>query len=192
VNAVRNGPFRKDTIIFITYDEHGGFYDHAKSPQAPQNNARTPDGIFPGQCADLSLPPFSLFPGAGAECSWNFVSTTDTSVKDAEALCPALAKNPRGAYPASCAAFDQLGVRVPLMAVSPFSKAHYVSHTAGDHRSLLALIEKRFLAPASGPLHLTRRDQYANTLEDLFDFDQSPSLNTSVIQAEPPAGDCTP
>jgi phospholipase C len=30
VNAVRNGPYWKDSIIFIVYDEHGGFYDHAK------------------------------------------------------------------------------------------------------------------------------------------------------------------
>src|SRR5215471_8992252 len=30
VNAVRNGPYWKDSIIFITYDEHGGFYDHAR------------------------------------------------------------------------------------------------------------------------------------------------------------------
>jgi len=192
VNAIRNGPFWKDTIIFITYDEHGGFYDHARPPQASQNNARTPDGVFPGQCEDLSLPPFSLFPGGGVECSWNFVSTTDTTLKDAEALCPALAKNPTGRFPASCAAFDQLGVRVPLTAVSPFSKPQYVSHTVGDHTSLLALIEKRFLASRGSPLHLTRRDYYANTLEDLFDFDNSPSLNTPVIQAQPPVVDCTP
>lgn len=192
VNAIRNGPFWKDTIIFITYDEHGGFYDHVRPPQAPQNNARTPDGVFPGQCEDLSFPPFSLFPGGGAECSWNFVSTTDTTLKDAEALCPALAKNRTGRFPASCAAFDQLGVRVPLTAVSPFSKPQYVSHTVGDHTSLLALIEKRFLASGGSPLHLTRRDYYANTLEDLFDFDNSPSLNTPMIQAQPPVVDCTP
>src|SRR5215470_20058714 len=102
-----------------------------------------------------------MLPGGGAECSWNFVSTTDTTLIDAEALCPALAKNPTGPFPASCAAFDQLGVRVPLIAVSPFSKPQYVSHTVGDHTSLLALIEKRFLASGGSPLHLTRRDRSA-------------------------------
>ena len=188
INAVRNGPYWKDSVIFVLYDEHGGFYDHAKPPRAPQNGTRTPDGIFPGQCEDLSLPPFSEQPGQGAECSWNFVSTTDTSVRDAETLCPALASNPTGPYPASCAAFDQLGVRVPLIAVSPFSKPSYVSHTIGDHTSLLALIEKRFM---SG-VHLTRRDQYANDLESMFDFDHSPSLNTAVGAAQPPQNDCTP
>jgi len=68
VNAVRNGPHWKNSIIFITYDEHGGFYDHAKSPRAPQGGALNPDGINPGQCEDLSNPPASEQPGGGADC----------------------------------------------------------------------------------------------------------------------------
>lgn len=81
-----------------------------------------------------------------------------------------------------------------------------MSHTIGDHTSLLAFIEKRFLSLAPGSddpdedfddtfstrLHLTRRDQHARTLEDLFDFDGSPSLHTAVTVALPPAQDCTP
>jgi phospholipase C len=192
INAVRNSAYWPNTVIFLTYDEHGGLYDHAHPPEAPQKGALTPDGVYPGQCEDLSFPPFSLLPGGGAECSWNFVSDTDTTLIDAETLCPELANNPTGPFPASCAAFNQLGVRIPLMAISPFSKAKYVSHTVGDHDSLLALIEKRFLNGSSGPLHLTKRDQYANDLEDMFDFDTSPSLNTPVTQAGPPQNDCTP
>ena len=186
IDAVRKGPFWKDSIIFITYDEHGGFYDHVGPPQAPQNSERTPDGIYPGQCADLSNPPASEQPGGGAGCSSSFGS--DTSVANAEDLCPALASDPTGPFPASCAAFDQLGVRVPLIAVSPFSKVAYVAHVVGDHTSLLALIEKRFLGPG---IHLTRRDQYANDLEDMFDFEHSPSLKTQVELAQPPQNDCT-
>lgn len=192
VNAIRSGPYWKDSIIVITYDEHGGFYDHAKPPQAPQGGALNPDGINPGQCEDLSLPPLSEQPGQGAECSYNFTSTTDTSVKDAEALCPAMTADPTGPYPAQCANFNQLGVRVPFIVVSPFSKPKYVSHTVGDHTSLLALIERRFLTINGVTQHLTKRDQYANPLLDLFDFDHSPSLNTPVGQAAPPANDCTP
>jgi phospholipase C len=208
VNAVRNGPFWKDSVIFITYDEHGGYYDHATPPAARQGHSRTPDGIFPGQCADLSNVPLSLQPGGGAECSQNLLSKTDTTVIDAEALCPDLAANPTGEYPEECASFDQVGVRVPFLAISPFSKTHYVSHTNGDHTSLLAFIEKRFLSFASDPgdndgdddddfapvtrLHLTKRDQHAHTLEDLFDFDAAPSLNATVTIALPPTVDCTP
>lgn len=192
VNAVRNGPNWNDSIIFITYDEHGGFYDHTKSPKAKQAASRTPDGITPGQCADLSNPPSSEQPGGGSQCSTNLLGPSDNSVKDAEDLCPALALDPTGPYPAECASFDQLGVRVPFIAVSPFSKPGYVSHTTGDHTSLLALIERRFLTVNDQRLHLTLRDQLANPLEDLFDFNHSPSLNTMVGEAPPPVNDCTP
>jgi hypothetical protein len=66
-----------------------------------------------------------------------------------------------------------------------------------DHTSLLAFIEKRFLSDqAAGGggsrLHLTARDQYADTLEDIFDFENAPSLNTPVNnEAQPPTTDCT-
>lgn len=192
VNAVRNGPNWNDSVILITYDEHGGFYDHAKSPKAKQGGSLTPDGIAPGQCADLSNPPASEQPGGGAECSTNFLSPADNSVKDAEDLCSALAADPTGPYPAQCANFNQLGVRVPFIAVSPFSKPNYVSHTVGDHTSMLALIERRFLTINGQRLHLTQRDQFADPLEDLFDFNHSPSLNTPIGQAAPPSTDCTP
>jgi hypothetical protein len=90
------------------------------------------------------------------------------------------------------------------MEISPFSKPHYVSHTIGDHTSLLAFIEKRFLQTqdADGDRdrdgrhaayqHLTSRDQAADSLEDLFDFDRAPSLQTALTQATPPTVDCTP
>jgi hypothetical protein len=128
----------------------------------------------------------------------------DTTVNDAAALCPEFAANPTGPFPANCASFDPLGVRVPFMAVSPFSKPSYVSHTVGDHTSILAFIEKRFLntdatsgddGDDNGEVtrqFLTLRDKRAHTLEDLFAFNGSPSLNTSIIPAAPPAQDCTP
>lgn len=189
VNTVRNGPYWKDSVIFITYDEHGGAYDHVRPPRASQGGALNPDGINPGQCEDLSNPPASQQPGGGAECSANPLSAIDTSLNDAELLCPALAADPTGPYPAQCANFNQLGIRVPFLAISPFSKPQYVSHRPGDHTSILAFIEKRFL---QGQPALTKRDQHANNLEDLFDFVHAPSMNTPVTQAGPPAVDCTP
>jgi phospholipase C len=33
INAVRNGPNWKDAAIIITYDEHGGFWDHVPPPK---------------------------------------------------------------------------------------------------------------------------------------------------------------
>jgi phospholipase C len=177
VNALHNSPSWKDTVLFFTYDEHGGYYDHAATPEAPQGGARTPDGIGPGQCADLSNPPASAALGGGINCS--------ISQSQAQQLCAAA--SPTGPFPADCASFDQLGIRVPFIAVSPFSKPHYVSHTTGDHTSIAAFIEKRFL----GSAHLTLRDANASTLEDMFDFDNTPSLNAAISQAPLPAAtDC--
>jgi hypothetical protein len=40
-------------------------------------------------------------------------------------------------------------------------------------------------------MYLTARDQNANPLTGLFDFDNSPSLQTAITQALPPPDDCT-
>jgi hypothetical protein len=72
---------------------------------------------------------------------------------------------------------------------------------------VLALIEKRFMTSGverrndgdgdaddvdPGRPHLTKRDLFASTMEDMFDFDRSPSLMTPVGSAAPPLKDCTP
>jgi phospholipase C len=62
-------------------------------------------------------------------------------------------------------AFDRLGFRVPVSVVSPYSKAHYVSHITYDHTSTLKFIETRFGLPP-----LTRRDAAAADMTDFFDF----------------------
>jgi phospholipase C len=171
IQAVRNGPNWKDVIIFVTYDEHGGFYDHVAPAKARQRGKSSPDGIEPGLCEDLSNPPLSETPGGGLSCQ--------ASAADASSLC-SMFDAASGSYPPSCANFNQLGFRLPLIAISPFAKPHYVSHMVGDHTSLLALIEKRFFSPR---VHLTARDQHAHTLEDMFDFEHSPSQAAQVPDA---------
>src|SRR5262245_28575731 len=103
---------------------------------------------------------------------------------EAFAICAAF--TPFGPYPAECATFNQLGFRVPFIAVSPFAKPHYISHTAGDHTSMLALIERRFLSGNNGNPQirsLTARDANADPLEDMFNFSNPPSLKTPVTTA---------
>lgn len=182
INAVRNGPNWKDSVIFLTYDEHGGFYDHVRPPVARQGLARSPDGIDPGQCADASNPPTSEQPGGGQQCA--------ESQAAAAQLCPDFTST--GPYPWYCANFHQLGFRVPFVVVSPFAKPHYVSHTVGDHTSILAFIETRYMPTGSGVLgvtgheYLTLRDKYANPLLNMFDFAHAPSLNATIPSAPPP------
>lgn len=157
INAVRSGPNWHNSVIFWTYDENGGFYDHVTPPAAP-----APDNIPPGMCADLSNPPSSETPGNGANCA---DSATEVQTLCAEAM-PGEA----------CAGFDQYGFRVPFVAISPFAKPAYVSHTIADHTSILAFIEKRF-TPGQ---HLTMRDAMANDLADMFDFSGAPSIAANV------------
>ncbi len=44
-NAVRGGPAWKQTLLVITYDEHGGCYDHVVPPPATPPGGQTPDGF---------------------------------------------------------------------------------------------------------------------------------------------------
>jgi len=170
INAVRSGPAWKSSVIILTWDEGGGFYDHVTPPAAIP-----PDDIPPGMCADNSNPPSSLTPGNGAQCS--------DSAAEAQNLCALASMGEQ------CAGFNQYGIRLPFVVISPFAKPAYVSHTVGDHGSILALIEARF-TPGK---HLTMRDGTANDLEDMFDFDNSPSLHANVSpKLAPPASSSDP
>src|SRR5205807_2435399 len=64
------------------------------------------------------------------------------------------------------AAYDTLGLRVPLMVISPFAKRGYVSHETTDHTSILRFLEAKFGLPA-----LTHRDANAVPPFDMFDFE---------------------
>ena len=66
---------------------------------------------------------------------------------------------------------DQFGFgpRVPMLVISPFAKAGYISHTVYEHSSILKFVETRYkLQP------LTSRDAAASNMLDTFDFDQQP------------------
>jgi len=114
------------SALFLTYDEHGGFYDHVAPPAAV-----VPD----------SIPPM-LKPG-------------DT-----------------------VASFNQYGIRVPAVVVSPFSKSHYVSHVVHDHTSILRFIETRFGLPS-----LTARDKAANPMLEFFNFVHPPFFHAPSFTA---------
>jgi phospholipase C len=63
-----------------------------------------------------------------------------------------------------------LGLRVPMLVISPYVKEGLVSHTVYEFSSVLQLIENRFKLKA-----LTARDVGANSLLDVFDFSQPPA-----------------
>jgi phospholipase C len=116
VNALMHAPTWKNTALFITYDEHGGYYDHVPPPPAIK-----PDGIAP-----IPAP---------------------------------------GQPPLTPGAFNRYGFRVPLIVVSPWAKANYVSSVTQDHTSITAFIERKWNLPA-----MTFRDANAQPMTDYFDF----------------------
>jgi phospholipase C len=61
------------------------------------------------------------------------------------------------------------GFRVPLIVVSPYAKAKYISHTAHDFGSILKYIETTFSLNSLG-----YADAYADDLSDCFNMTQSP------------------
>ncbi len=63
-----------------------------------------------------------------------------------------------------------LGLRVPMLVISPYVKEGLVSHTVYEFSSILQLIENRFRLKS-----LTARDVQANSLLDVFDFSQVPA-----------------
>jgi phospholipase C len=135
IKAIMQSPQWKDTVLFLTYDEHGGLYDHVVPPPA------CPPDDIPLKFDEDHVPE----PGA----------------------------------------LDHLGVRVPLIVVSPYAKRAHVSHVTYDHTSITRFIETKFKLPA-----LSRRDANADPLMDMFDFQNPPFMTppalpeASVNQAE--------
>ena len=66
--------------------------------------------------------------------------------------------------------YDGLGMRVPLVIISPYAKKGYVSHVQYEHGSILRFIEDQFGLP-----RLTASDTRANSpANDAFNFSQPP------------------
>jgi phospholipase C len=67
------------------------------------------------------------------------------------------------------------GFRVPLIVISPYAKAGYISHVNHDFGSILNLIEKTY-----GLASLGYADAYADDLSDCFDLNQNPIMFTTI------------
>ena len=76
-----------------------------------------------------------------------------------------------------------LGLRVPLIVISPFAKRGYVSHRRHEFGSILKFTEKVFGLPEIGTT-----DRRADDLSDCFDFSQAPAaylaVHTSVSDSD--------
>ncbi len=113
VDAVQKSPQWAHTALFVTFDEHGGQFDHVPPPKACVPD----DSAFDGKKGDLEVP------------------------------------------------FDNYGVRVPFIVVSPYARKHFVSHKRLSNASILRFIEARFGMPA-----LSKRDANSHVPAEFFDF----------------------
>jgi len=125
VDALTRSPNWSRSALFLTYDEHGGQYDHVVPPAA--------------------CPPDDLAPK----------------------LEPGDPDKP----------FDQYGLRVPFIVVSPYAKKHYVGHQIYDHTSIMRFIQARFVMPA-----FTNRDANALAPWDMFDFENPPHATPPTVE----------
>ncbi|HEY1884044.1 MAG TPA: alkaline phosphatase family protein [Candidatus Cybelea sp.] len=71
--------------------------------------------------------------------------------------------------------WDGLGVRVPLLCISPYAKSNYVDHTQYEFGSLLKIIESRFDLPSLG-----QTDARAAAPTSCFDFSRKPRAFTEI------------
>ncbi|MDB4966301.1 MAG: Phospholipase 4 precursor [Myxococcales bacterium] len=76
---------------------------------------------------------------------------------------------------AANAAFNRMGVRLPMVVISPYSRPAYVSHVPQEITSITRFIELVYGLPA-----MTHRDANSSALLDLFDF-------TTPALLKPPA-----
>jgi len=86
-----------------------------------------------------------------------------------------LRSNAPGAHSGDAAAQQgfaaQLGFRLPNIVISPFTKAHYVSHSPVDHTAVIKFVENRFIGPTA---NLTARDAAQSNLLEFFNFSNPP------------------
>jgi phospholipase C len=125
--TIRNSPHWDTSLLLVTYDEHGGFFDHVAPPGA----------VAPGDP----------------------ISDDDNDHHDFT--------------------FEQLGVRVPAVVISPLIPRGMIDGTVYDHTSLLATVEQFF-----GLKPLTKRDAAAKTFSHLLSL-ASPRSNAPTQLPEP-------
>ncbi len=66
--------------------------------------------------------------------------------------------------------YTSLGMRVPMIVISPFAKRHFVSKTQYEFGSVLKFIEENFNTTSLGAT-----DVRANSIGDVFNFSQKPA-----------------
>jgi phospholipase C len=172
INALMKSASWKDSVFFLSYDEGGGPFDHVPPVPTHSNDNTNPNVVGVPVTSYPDISGIAVNPDSYNPC----VPSGGTATTHCD-----LSTDSPGAQPTDAAAVNgfsaQLGFRVPNMVISPFTKAHYVSHVPMDHTAIIKFVENRFIGSSA---HLTNRDAAQPNLMDFFDF-------TSVPWATPPS-----
>jgi phospholipase C len=82
--------------------------------------------------------------------------------------------------------YSRTGFRIPIIVISPFANAGYVSHTVMDTTAILKFIETRFNLPS-----LTARDAAQADMSEFFDFVGIPNQVAPTPPVQPTNAPCT-
>ena len=162
----------KDSVFFLAYDEGGGPYEHV--PPVPGHSNDNTDPMVGGE-ASSGIPDISTI-AVNADSYWPCLPSGGTPTTHCDLTSTLPGAQPTDA-PAEQGFAAQLGFRVPNMVISPFTRAHYVSHIPMDHTAIIKFVENRFIGSSA---HLTARDAAQPNLLDFFDF-------TGIPWATPPS-----
>ena len=177
-NAFMASASWKDSILFWSYDEGGGPYDHVP-PVPGHTNDKTDAQFLADYSTDISS--IAVNPDSYNPCIPANGTNTPTLHCDLRTSPPAGNREP-GTNPNDTAAQQgfaaQLGFRLPNIILSPFTRKHYVSHIPMDHTAVIKLVEARFIGSSAA---LTARDAAQPGLLDFFDF-------TNIPWRTPPSG----
>jgi phospholipase C len=175
------------SVFFLAYDEGGGPYDHV--PPVPGHSNDYTDASV-GSVSNSDIPDISTI-----SVNSDSYNPCEPSGMQATTHCDLHPSDP-GTTTTDAAAEQgfaaQLGFRVPNMIISPFTRAHYVSHVPMDHTAVLKFVENRFIGPTA---HLTLRDAAQPNLLDIFDFAGQPWATPPPPPApitDPNGTTCTP
>jgi len=83
--------------------------------------------------------------------------------------------------------FRGLGIRVGCIIISPYARAHYVSHTVYEFGSILRFEEEVFGLPPLGPTSAGYTDTRSASIVDSFDFTQTPQKFVHIASKYPPS-----
>jgi phospholipase C len=162
------------TVLFLTFDENDGFFDHLACPALPSYNL---DGSLAGK-STMSLAG-EYFDATSARQHLNSADNYSGTIR------------PFGP-----------GIRVPMYVISPWSKGGWVDSQTFDHTSVGMFLEKRFgvTIAAISPFHraisgdmtsafdfVSPNDPSFPTLPDMSNWQASDAAQKQLPPAVPPA-----